>query len=264
MLGYIDTNGELVIPFNYYYSEPVSNIYNQSYVYAFTDGMSVVQNQDRLYGAIDTSGNAAVPFKYHQLSDFSGGFAAARLGDKWGFVDKSGNEAAPFIFDAVRVYNHNGVMASVRIGGKWGCIALEPRGVIGELHTTDIQVTVNGVPIPSYGIDGKTAIIVEDLKHYGFDVSFNQSAASLNAELPPNGYAAKGLPIAERQANVKVGNIIHSDIVTFIDGVLVPSFATNGKMCVLVDDLNSFVPSISCKSDAENRIMAIETGSKSD
>ena len=45
--------------------------------------------------------------------------------------------------------------------------------VIGNIYTTDILAVVDNMPIKSYNIGGKTAIVIEDLRDYGFYVEWN-------------------------------------------------------------------------------------------
>ena len=42
--------------------------------------------------------------------------------------------------------------------------------VIGEALHTDIVVYINNFAIPSYAVNGQSAIIAEDLRNFGFDV----------------------------------------------------------------------------------------------
>ncbi len=42
---------------------------------------------------------------------------------------------------------------------------------IGSIYSTDILADVNGAAINSYALDGKTAIVVEDLARYGFSAA---------------------------------------------------------------------------------------------
>ena len=51
--------------------------------------------------------------------------------------------------------------------------AIKLGDVIGYAQPTDIIATINGYQIESYNVDGYTYICVEDLRYYGFDVTYN-------------------------------------------------------------------------------------------
>ena len=95
--GFIDTDGNVVIPCEYYYAAP------------FSDGLSLVSMRDAdgrsKGGYIDKSGVVAVPFDYYSSCDyFHAGFASvAKLDangvEKWGRIDKSGNVVIPFEYE---------------------------------------------------------------------------------------------------------------------------------------------------------------------
>lgn len=56
-------------------------------------------------------------------------------------------------------------------------------GTVGEIakdvYATDIQAYLNGNPIRSYNIDGQTIIICEDLREFGYDVQWDETARTL-------------------------------------------------------------------------------------
>ena len=50
---------------------------------------------------------------------------------------------------------------------------LPPGTEIGKVYATDIVTYLDGMPMPSYNIGGKTAILVRDLAPYGFEVEWD-------------------------------------------------------------------------------------------
>lgn len=52
-----------------------------------------------------------------------------------------------------------------------GSVSMAKNGdVIGNIYATNIKTYINGYPISSYNIGGKTCICVEDLDQYRYDV----------------------------------------------------------------------------------------------
>ena len=51
--------------------------------------------------------------------------------------------------------------------------------IIDYVLYTDIRTYINDVEITSYNIKGNTAVVVEDLASYGFDVSWDGDARTL-------------------------------------------------------------------------------------
>ncbi len=99
-MGYIDTAGNVVIPF----------IYKNAL--SFNNGMALVQDSTQHYGFIDTAGNVVISFIYEAVKynkyDFDGdnkchfpdGLLAVRkdnnhMGFSWGFINEKGEEVVP-------------------------------------------------------------------------------------------------------------------------------------------------------------------------
>ena len=49
-----------------------------------------------------------------------------------------------------------------------------------EAQYTDIDTYINHYPINAYGIDGKLAVVAEDLRDYGFNVDWDEDAWALH------------------------------------------------------------------------------------
>ena len=47
--------------------------------------------------------------------------------------------------------------------------------IAGTIYSTDILTQLDGRDIPSYNIDGRTMIALEDLEQYGFNVKYDDS-----------------------------------------------------------------------------------------
>lgn len=73
--GFINKNGESVIPFRFEKALP------------FSEGLAAVCLNGK-WGFIDATGLSAIPYKYTEVTGFDNGLAAAVLGDKIGYIDK--------------------------------------------------------------------------------------------------------------------------------------------------------------------------------
>lgn len=54
--------------------------------------------------------------------------------------------------------------------------------IIGKVFYTDIVTVIDGKAIPSVNIGGRTAIIVEDLSDYGYDVTWSNETRTLDVK----------------------------------------------------------------------------------
>ena len=54
--------------------------------------------------------------------------------------------------------------------------------IVGEVLSTDITAFIDEQPIESFNINGYTYVIAEDLKDYGFSVTYNESERTLLIE----------------------------------------------------------------------------------
>ena len=111
--------------------------------------------------------------------------------------------------------------------------------VIDYVLYTDIRTYIDGVEISSYNINGYTAVVVEDLAFYGFDVIWNGSARTLTAKRTV-GKPITGSAVSSTSGG-KVGTrampVYATDIRTYFDGVEFKSYNVGGKTIVYVDDL---------------------------
>lgn len=126
--GFMDSMGNIVIPFQYGDAQPFSegfarvttldgkegfidkagnfvSVEGKSITSDFSEGCAAVCSSASgraRYGFIDTAGREVVPCNYANVKGFSGGVAAVMNFDgKWGLVDQTGNEIVPCQYDAV-------------------------------------------------------------------------------------------------------------------------------------------------------------------
>ena len=136
--------------------------------------------------------------------------------------------------------------------------------IIGDIYSTDIIADVDGVPIRSFSLNGKTAIIAEDLRRYGFEVGYNDNLRSLYANVLENTFNYEPDNVYRGKCGEIVGHIYQSDITTSINGVNVPCFSLNGEMAVAIEDIGGDITQTDrCETgmmyrwDAENRTISL-------
>lgn len=109
---------------------------------------------------------------------------------------------------------------------------------------TDITTYINGYYIPSYNINGYTAVVVEDLLYYGFDVAWDGTAKTLKVTRnyardinPPDDYKPT-------KNTHKVGDrampVLYTDIKTYFSGDQMTSYNVDGRTIAYVDDLATY------------------------
>ena len=137
-------------------------------------------------------------------------------------------------------------------------------GVIGDIYSTDIIADDDGIPIRSFSLDGKTAVIAENLRRYNFEVGYNDSLRTLYACVLENTYTASPDTVERGTCGEIVGHIYKSDITTSINGTNVPCFSLNGEMAVAIEDIGADITQtdrsetgIMYRWDAENRTISL-------
>lgn len=111
--------------------------------------------------------------------------------------------------------------------------------IIDYVLYTDIKTYINDIEITSYNIKGNTAVVVEDLASYGFDVAWDGSARTLKV-VRNSGKAITGSAVTATSGG-KVGDkampVYATDIKTYLDGKETESYNVGGRTIVYVDDL---------------------------
>ncbi len=109
---------------------------------------------------------------------------------------------------------------------------------------TDIVTYINNTPIESFNINWETAVIVEDLADYGFDVDWDPTSGARSLKVTRNyskPFSATYKPAAVTHKNGDyAGDVLFTDIETYFDGTKVESFNINGRTIVYVNDLAKF------------------------
>lgn len=100
--GFVDTSGNWVIAPKFKSAEN------------FSEGLSLVQNDDYYYGFIDRQGNYILPATYYYAASFSEGLAAVNeiKDEKSGFINKKGQLVIPLIYYSTDADFKNGIAAA--------------------------------------------------------------------------------------------------------------------------------------------------------
>ncbi len=113
---------------------------------------------------------------------------------------------------------------------------------IGKMLATDIVAKINGNVIPSYNIDNSIVIYTKDLKNYGFDVIWDTEkretriSRNLSAKIKP----LNRLPKSSKRIGEVLGDVLQTDIKTYVNDMLIASFSVNGNTVIYFRDLKTF------------------------
>jgi hypothetical protein len=127
----------------------------------------------------------------------------------------------------------------------------KPKPFVPSIVGTDIRTYINGYEVPTWAYNGTNpcaVIIAEDLKDYGFDVSWDGYTRTLEVKrndakaitpIPMESY--RNLPIGVTAFNIIANNdvkiVLKDDVNTYIPGAI---FNLGGYMAISVDELKMF------------------------
>ena len=109
--------------------------------------------------------------------------------------------------------------------------------VIGNIYTTDIMAVVDGMPIKSYNIGGRTAIVVEDLREYGFYVEWNGDKRTVTVKTEYKPVNVPAYTHIKQTPGKVAGRIYETDIVVTVNGLEIPSFNLGGITAVSIEEM---------------------------
>ena len=143
--------------------------------------------------------------------------------------------------------------------------------VTGKICNTDILATLDGFPIESYSLDGKTAVALEDLSDYGFKVEYDNDRRQLFV------WSYGTIEDYTPQENVFRGTVggirgytYATDITAKLNGLDVPVYNIGGKLAAAIEDIGDAEHSrnswcgwsdylMRYRWDPETRTIALET-----
>lgn len=125
------------------------------------------------------------------------------------------------------------------------CILLFPNMVIASAQKiavkSDIKAYIDYTPVKSYNVDGYTYVIAEELRHYGFDVIWNNDERTLKIErkVLETPIYTKKLFDADSDPILSKYQLYHTDIKTYLNGIEANSFNIGGQTIIQIDELSN-------------------------
>ena len=118
--------------------------------------------------------------------------------------------------------------------------------VVGHIYTTDIYAYMNDIPVSSYNIGGKTAVILEDVTKYH---SYDNNTRTLTVSSLDYDNIVSGALVSYGTLGIEIGNIYETDIKTYVCGKQVTAYNIGGKTAVALEDLGGYnsYSDIGCK-----------------
>lgn len=108
-----------------------------------------------------------------------------------------------------------------------------------EAQYTDIDTYINHYPINAYGIDGKLAVVAEDLRDYGFNVDWDEDAWALHISRNDSisQLTRKDIYKPSQSSGAKFSDIYRSTISVDYNGIPMEGYALNGYTLIIVNEL---------------------------
>uniref|UniRef100_UPI000479C156 WG repeat-containing protein n=1 Tax=Butyrivibrio proteoclasticus TaxID=43305 RepID=UPI000479C156 len=167
--GYIDINGDIVISEIYDtafdFNDGVAPVYvnGRSFFidtkgtevididgYIFSEGFTVVRNDDRKYAYFDKSGKALTDYSFDFANEFENGYASVEIDGLYGCIDHSGNFVIEPSFKFLGGFSDNGLASAKDENDLFGFVNNKGEWVIEPKYKTiyDYFNGVNLVEIP--------------------------------------------------------------------------------------------------------------------
>lgn len=113
--------------------------------------------------------------------------------------------------------------------------------VAGTALHTDIVAYINHYALPSYAANGQSVIVAEDLKSFGFDVTWDNNNRSLTITRNPD-KTIYGTTTVDKSniPGTKFADILETDIKVYANNTQLTSYALNGYTLIPLEELNVF------------------------
>ena len=119
-----------------------------------------------------------------------------------------------------------------------GMAALGTAAYAQEAQYSDIDTYINNYPISAYAVDGKMAVVAEDLRDYGFDVVWDGASRALHITRnnTVTQLTRKDIYKPNYPSGTFFSDIYQSDIRVDYNGTELQSYALNGYTLIPIND----------------------------
>lgn len=136
-------------------------------------------------------------------------------------------------------------------------IAAKPGDIAGNYYYTDIKTYLRGQLLDSYNVGGKTVIVAEALKDYGFVVGWDGNARQLTITDMKRKAQSTAIGGPQGTVGAVAGTYYHTDIVTIFNEVKVESYNLGGITVIPANALKDLGYKV--EWDEANRQVLIDT-----
>lgn len=112
-----------------------------------------------------------------------------------------------------------------------------------DIRYCDVSAYINNYPISCYDINEYCGIYVKDLVNYGFDVSYNEAAATVNITRNSSCTQITGMgdiKLPYQRSGTKYAESGSSSIKVTLNGAETESYWVDGCMMILLDNMHQF------------------------
>jgi len=134
--------------------------------------------------------------------------------------------------------------------------------VMGNVLHTNIKTFIDGVRIPSYNINNKSAVILNDLKNYGFDVVYDNDTRTSSVTHNPNKPFDPETQFDENSqpSGTVAFQYVYTNIVAKVNGKQVESFNIRGNLAIFFEDLKDYGTFSYVNATRESNFMSYKPG----
>ncbi|MCH5187680.1 MAG: transglutaminase domain-containing protein [Oscillospiraceae bacterium] len=109
--------------------------------------------------------------------------------------------------------------------------------VIGTAVGTDIVSYINNYPLPSYNINGRTAVLASDLDGYGFTYNYNNYLRRAELKFAGGDVTPIRFWRDMKTYGQPIADVLYTDIEVYLDGVKIESFNVDGLTAIYFSEL---------------------------
>lgn len=118
----------------------------------------------------------------------------------------------------------------------------KPGDISGRYYATDIKTYLNGAEIEAINIGGQTLISAENMQYHNFSVFWNSADRILDIYEIKNPGNITPPPVTSTgiKTGTPLGYYYETDIVTFLDGLPIKAYNTNGRTYIHAEEMANF------------------------